>query len=520
MGGRSWHWSLLVVIGWAVLGACGADVPQDPAQDDPMAPAVSSPASDDAPAQRAPNFDFEIGETYRTLRTTTPSSIAFIERFFEGALAPLQSVPDLLPEPVAVVYDTCGSALSEYDPEARTILLCHEMAERAYGLLAASQDTDEDEEQNVRWSYAAMAFVLYYEVGHALYEQRDLPLAGSIESGIDSIATVIAVETGRGLDAVFGAGLFEVDVEPFGGQRPDGTDRAGDIACWAFGGDARLRSTLAALPIDDIWELSGRDCVGEYAGQRDAVRGWLPGLARLASVDALPNGDDRSSSFTIELGESWMARNEQDTGTVSRVSSLLSNALDVVEAALGAPLDPIRVTYDLCGEATSSYDVATRTIRLCDEFVASAYSFISSVGESDAGAAAYSLELAYETIVFALYHEVGHALRADGRMPATEPPESAADALATVLMVESGRGLYAYYTTIYFYAAPDDFVRLHDVDADRQRDLLCWVLGGDAGLRLTAPEDLLDSFITGDRDCIAEYRERRDAVRGWLAGPS
>ena len=52
----------------------------------------------------------------------------------------------------------------------------------------------------------------------------------------------------------------------------------------------------------------------------------------------------------------------------------------------------------------------------------------------------------------------------------------------------------------------------------RAFDALCLVFGGDADLRARLSNETLSRYVNDDRDCVAEYPARRDAVRAWLAG--
>lgn len=76
----------------------------------------------------------------------------------------------------------------------------------------------------------------------ALDYRRDLPIVGNIESAVDSIATVIAVETNAPLHALAGAELSFDTPPSLAGRHGGGVDRAGDIHCWTIGGDPPTRT--------------------------------------------------------------------------------------------------------------------------------------------------------------------------------------------------------------------------------------------------------------------------------------
>ena len=438
-----------------------------------------------------------------------------------------------MPRTVSIVYRRCGEANAFHDPASATITLCHELTEYVRALVDADADPGSNDpkgdrelrEDLVLW---AMTFVLYHEIGHALDSQRRLPIAGNVESAVDSIATVIAIETGQPLVAVMGAALFYDQPASLAGVHNGGDDRAGDILCWAAGGDPVVRTAFAdpdiveITGVADVFVDAGRDCADEYLGQQDTVRTWVPGLARLDAVPPGSGPDDPGTGATFRaiLGEAWLQGPGSDSGTRVRMERLLADALAPLNDAVAGLPGPIDVVYDTCGQATSFHDAATGTITLCDELVAHAYDTLLRIGDGSETTTelSYLLQLSYDLLAYWLYHEAGHVLHAFGRLSETEDVESAADAVAAVLLVESGEGLTAFNATfpLYYQSAAQEAI--HGPVGRRFDDLLCLVFGGDAALRSSLDADRTERYITGERDCIAEYAERREAVRAWLSG--
>ena len=515
---------LALALGLA-LGACGGDGSEPPTSGtgEPRGEGVGDarPATDDEPL--APNFTFALGESYRSDPSVPASFVARLEGFFEGALAPLQRLPGLLPRTVSVVYDRCGEANAFHYGATDTVVLCHELAEYAYELFEpspGSNDPEADVELTVGLALSTMGFVLYHEIGHALDFQLGLPIAGNVESAMDSIATVIAVESGRPLDAIAGAAVFGQEPPSLAARHGGGLDRGGDIACWTVGGDEAARSQLVNPEIRDIFTAAGRDCVAEYADQRDTVRGWLPGLSRLdatASASTAPG----TGAFRFVPGERWLAGTGSDPLTRERVERLVSGFLRSLERNVSGLPDRIDVVYDACGEARSSYDPVSRTIELCEELVDHAYRFgVELLDAGEPAEYAFALQQAYAFLEFVIQHELGHALHALGRIPGPEDVESAADAIATVLLVEAGKGFTALDAALLVFDQPPAQAAVHGEVGARADDMLCLVLGGDAALR-NSPllPSLVERYVEGERDCIAEYATRRDEVRAWLLGP-
>ena len=509
-----------VLVAGLVAGCGGGGTPERPPGNDDGARSAGAPGGTASPAPPVANFSFSVGEAYRASDGATPGGIAWLESFFEGALAPLREIEDLLPDPVAVVYDTCGTADAFHDPATATITLCHELALSARGLFDLSPLRDASLTSPDVAAYWATAFVLYHEIGHALDHQRDLPIAGNVESAADAIATVIAVETGKAHYAMAGAVLF-LDTPLASGHHGGGIDRTGDIECWALGGDPSVRALLLAAGPGAVFGEAGRDCVAEFDEQRDTVRGWVPGLARLPGSQAPPDGG-RNGPFVLEFGPSRLA-DAQGAGTASRdeLEATLLNALAPLNDAFAdLPMDPITVVYDACGAARSLHDRASRTVTICEELLVHHYRFLADFQSlSGVENLAYAVQEVYRAAAYTLYHEVGHLLHEAGTLPSTADVETTSDRLAVVLMVESGRGLYSLYGTLLFRNQPVVQTEAHPDVIERAYEAVCLTLGGDASLR-ALPEfaEAWTVYLGDGRDCAADYLEARDDVRAWLAG--
>ena len=526
--------SELALIAWLSLAGCTeTDDTDTPSVAAGAAGLASGAAPDDAPddgtaeaAPPAPNFEFVVGESYLDDRSASLEYAARLEAFFgEVVLGPLQRLPGLMPRTVTVTYERCGVAGSFHDGPSATITLCHELAEHARRLFATGDYPLQGEAALTRGVLQAMAFVLYHEVGHALDQQRDVPLAGNVESGIDAIATVISIETGQYLYPLGGAVLFSRAPPSFAAGHGGGLDRRGDIECWAVGGSELVAATQADAGLAQQYDFdaAGRDCAAEYARLRDTVRGWVPGLARLAVGVPEPEPDARSS-FRLALGPTWL----QGAGADARrdVTRLFESAFARLDNAVDGLSAPIDVTYDECGAPTSSWDASSRTVTLCAELVEHVYpALVAPFGPVPTVAqSAYALGLAYPTLEFHLYHEIGHALGTMGRLPGRDPLEIEADAIAAVLLVEAGDGIVVAFSLLYAVLdQPPEQAALHGDGEVRAVELLCLTVGGDAALRSDPDfitEETLQAFVTGERDCVAEYAARRDEVRAWLASPA
>ena len=197
-----------------------------------------------------------------------------------------------LPKDIPVVTDDCGLANAFYVLELSAeelvaaqiseefngpvIVMCWELFAETFTFF--DNEVDDDVEIALLFSLGAYTHVLYHEVGHAVDQQLSLPIVGNTESAADSIATVLSIEEGNSLAPLTGALLFENSSDgSFGAVHPGGADRAGDLFCWALGGDQSLEEFFPELV--QIFANSGRDCASEYAELRDSVISLLPGVA-------------------------------------------------------------------------------------------------------------------------------------------------------------------------------------------------------------------------------------------------
>lgn len=187
-------------------------------------------------------------------------------RSFNEALA--------LPADIAVNFIDCGTANAFYAPpgfnvatgivaEGGAIILCHELT----ASFASVFDTADQ-------SFAVSVFVLMHEIGHALVNQLNLPVLGIEESYVDGIAAVLVGESNMAESAALAGWFFsQQPFTPFFDTHRAGPQRLGDLVCWGIGADDLLREQDPLIAgIADQIIASGRDCVGEYSRQVEALQ--------------------------------------------------------------------------------------------------------------------------------------------------------------------------------------------------------------------------------------------------------
>jgi hypothetical protein len=170
-----------------------------------------------------------------------------------------------------------------------------------------------------------------------------------------------------------------------------------------------------------------------------------------------------------------------------------------------------------CDEPNASYEPEFRRVTLCYEL----FEVLQAryAGEEDGE------YLVTGTVVFALMHELGHALIDVLDLPVTGREEDAADQLATLLLLEQGpvgdtllSGAAAWLHATSDVEALDELAFASDHGLGRQRvyNLICWIYGRDPG---QYPMIRTDEWLPRSRleRCPGEYRRLRDSWHRLLA---
>jgi hypothetical protein len=174
---------------------------------------------------------------------------------------------------------------------------------------------------------------------------------------------------------------------------------------------------------------------------------------------------------------------------IFRGTRLLEETAKALNEKLALPAD-VMVTLRECGVADATYEADKRRISICYELVgAFAELFISSGKVPDAEQAGAAVAAA---TLFALLHETGHALIDLYQLPAAGREEEAADQIATLVLLGSGKegGTTAVEDASILLTQERDagmrtrlarvpFWSGHGFDEARLSNILCWVYGRD-----------------------------------------
>jgi hypothetical protein len=259
------------------------------------------------------------------------------------------------------------------------------------------------------------------------------------------------------------------------------------------------------------------------------VRRVAPANTRNDSLPVQPAGD----SLTVQPAGRFVARYGPATPDFEDFrSGLVENRfLDTIAARLN---DSLRIPSNItlatahCDEPNSSYNPTSRTVTLCYElFKSLSEHFVKEPG---------SEYLVSGTVVFALMHELGHALIDVLSLPTTGREEDAVDQLATILILQQGPtgdslafGAVGWFAIKARSSELDNlaFADDHGLDQQRVYNIVCWIYGKDPD---RYPEIVSDNLLPEHRrdQCPAEYRRVAESWRrllapfrpGALTGPS
>jgi hypothetical protein len=207
-----------------------------------------------------------------------------------------------------------------------------------------------------------------------------------------------------------------------------------------------------------------------------------------APAAAVPPAPDRGDFKVVY--EKVKNPDDKELQEIFRGTQLLEETAKALNEKLALPAD-VTISLRECGAADATYEADKRRISICYELVGGfAELFLRASGKapdaSQAGAAVAAATL------FALFHETGHALIDLYKLPVAGKPEEAADQLALLVLLGSGKegGTTAVDSASTLLAqernadvraqlARVPFWSGHGFDEARLADILCWAYGRD-----------------------------------------
>lgn len=170
-----------------------------------------------------------------------------------------------------------------------------------------------------------------------------------------------------------------------------------------------------------------------------------------------------------------------------------------------------------CTEPNASYHPETRRVTVC-------YELFQELSDRFAGHTGGEYVVT-GTVMFALMHELGHALVDVLQLPITGREEDAVDQLATILLLQQGAagdslafGAAGWFVTNARGGRLDDLALAddHGLDSQRVYNILCWIYARDPS---RYPEIVRDGMLPEHRaeKCPAEYQRLSESWRRILA---
>ncbi|MDX2247922.1 MAG: DUF4344 domain-containing metallopeptidase [Bacteroidia bacterium] len=171
-------------------------------------------------------------------------------------------------------------------------------------------------------------------------------------------------------------------------------------------------------------------------------------------------------------------------GEVVRNAGLLKELINNLNLAIELPQN-ISILVKPCGEVDAHYDPAEAQILFCDEFFYEEEQLFSLYYQDQA----QFTDAVLGATAFTLFHEIGHALIDQLKLPVLGREEDAADQIATYLLVMSGASEQAFHGGEFFAYLAENYQPGHSfpywdehgLNEQRFFNITCWLYGYDPG---------------------------------------
>ncbi len=163
------------------------------------------------------------------------------ERVLEKAASDLNKSISL-PVDITLRTKDCDEVNAFYDPKDASITVCYELMEHFFKLF---KTTGKNDKESYNLMFDAIRFVFLHELGHALIDVHEIPIAGSEEDAADRLSTYICLEElgdEGARSAIAAAEAFEIESKNSDGKdlvfydnHKLGQQRFYDIVCSLYG---------------------------------------------------------------------------------------------------------------------------------------------------------------------------------------------------------------------------------------------------------------------------------------------
>lgn len=251
-----------IAICFGLLSSCGQETATDEFSSvvestDPVLPEEPSAASSGfvVARTRLPNDQYAGWEAYVRGKRLLEGYATFLNGWIS------------LPGRIVLTFAACGRADAFYEPETRTVTMCHELLATFADVFGEMPEAERDQVV-----LGATDFIFYHEVGHALIDMLDLPTLGREEDAADQLAVYILTGgTDEGEQAAIdgAVALYRLEEEMDEGAVADehslGPQRFYNIACWVYGQNPEKYANLLLRSGGVLPDARAERCPGEYA---------------------------------------------------------------------------------------------------------------------------------------------------------------------------------------------------------------------------------------------------------------
>lgn len=187
---------------------------------------------------------------------------------------------------------------------------------------------------------------------------------------------------------------------------------------------------------------------------------------------------------------------------------------DLNNQNLNLPVD-IPITFQECGVANAFYSPSDRAVTMCYELFDTIAAGLRDTYTSEEDVL---INAAY-TLIFVLYHEVGHALTDILELAVTGKEEDAVDDFASILLLKNDDASdddIVLNASLYFSSRPDGpYWGEHSFGQQRFYNLVCLLYGKDPDLYADIPEKA--GLNDRTQRCASEYQQKLSSWERLLA---
>ncbi len=285
-----------------------------------------------------------------------------------------------------------------------------------------------------------------------------------------------------------------------------------------------LSLALACSPADEQGSADGS--VESPAESTTVVPAGGKGGLRHRPITRLGKSRADRGNLKLVYGRLTVAEH-RELETVFREERFFEDILQGLNESLILPRE-VPVRLEECEDVNAFYDPEDGSITLCYELLGHFLEIFGNQLEGDSDEEQEEAAAkAVAALVFAFYHELGHALIDIYNLPATGREEDAVDQLATVMLLETWEGedseLAILSSAEWFdldaieREEEPDMADEHALEEQRYYNLVCWIYGSDPEYFSDVAEDWGLPEDRAER-CESEYHRMSNAWDS-LLGP-